>query len=135
MGYDGSDWSNAAVSYAARRLGSEGVVVVVHSYASPPDLVPPADRRRIIDERKVAGRELLANAVGTCRDAAPDVRCETELVEGAPAEALLAVASAQDAAEIVIGSRGSGRAWTPIGSVSRQVLNGADRPVVVMPAR
>jgi nucleotide-binding universal stress UspA family protein len=134
VGYDGSDWSNAAVSYAARRLGSEGRVVVVHSYATPPDLVSTADRRRIIEERKVVGRELLANAVRTCRDAYPDVSCETELIEGAPAEALLSFARAQDAAEIVIGSRGSGRAWTPIGSVSRQVLNGADRPVVVVPS-
>ena len=108
--------------------------MVVHSYAPPPDLVSAADRRRIVEERRVAGRELLANAVETCREAARDVSCETELVEGAPAEALLAVASSRDAAEIVVGSRGSGRAWTPIGSVSRQVLTGADRPVVVVPS-
>jgi nucleotide-binding universal stress UspA family protein len=132
VGYDGSDWSNAAVSHAARRAGPEGVVVAVHAYPPPPDVVSTADRRRIVEERRVAGRELLADAVAKCRATAPDVSCETELVEGTAAEALLAVARARDAAEIVIGSRGSGRAWTPIGSVSRQVLESADRPVVVV---
>jgi nucleotide-binding universal stress UspA family protein len=134
VGYDGSDWSDAAVSYAARRAGSEGLVVLAHAYASPPDLVPEPDRSRIIEERKVVARELLASASARCREIDPDVSCAMELVKGEPADALLAVAKARDAAEIVVGSRGSGKAWTPIGSVSRQVLNRADRPVVVVPS-
>jgi nucleotide-binding universal stress UspA family protein len=134
VGYDGSDWSVAAVAYAARRVGSQGLVLVVHSYAAPPDLGPAVDHRRIVEERQAAGRDLLAKAVAACQDAAPDVACETKLVEGTPAEALLAVARRRNAAEIVVGSRGSGRAWTPIGSVSRQVLSAADRPVVVVPS-
>jgi nucleotide-binding universal stress UspA family protein len=108
-------------------------MVVVHAYAPPPDLVPDADRRRIVEERRVNGRELLASVAARCREAAADVSCETELVEGTSADALLAVASDRDAAEIVVGSRGSGRSWTPIGSVSRELLNAADRPVVVVP--
>jgi nucleotide-binding universal stress UspA family protein len=96
--------------------------------------VPEADRHRIVEERKVGGRDLLAKASARCRDVDPDVACETELVQGEPADALIEVAKARDAAEIVVGSRGSGRSWTPIGSVSRQVLNDADRPVVVVPS-
>jgi nucleotide-binding universal stress UspA family protein len=109
-------------------------VVLAHAYASPPDLVPEPDRHRIVEESRVGGRELLASASARCRDVDPDVACETQLVQGEPADALLAVARARDAAEIVVGSRGSGRAWTPIGSVSRQLLNRADRPVVVVPS-
>jgi nucleotide-binding universal stress UspA family protein len=134
VGYDSSDCSDAAVRYAARRLGPQGRVVAVYTYAPAPDLVPDADRRRITEERRASGRELLARAIATCREAAADVPCETELAEGAPAEALLAVASDRGAAEIVVGSRGTGRSWTPIGSVSRQLLNEADRPVVVVPS-
>jgi nucleotide-binding universal stress UspA family protein len=81
----------------------------------------------------VNGRELLASAIATCREVATNVSCETELMEGMSADALLAVAGDRDAAEIVVGSRGTGRSWTPIGSVSRQLLSGADRPVVVVP--
>ena len=133
VGYDGSDWSDAAVRYALDRLGSEGCMVVVHGYSPPPDLVPDADRRRIVEERRVNGRELLSSVATMCREIAPDISCESELVEGTSADALLAVASDRDAAEIVVGSRGTGRSWTPIGSVSRQLLNAADRPVVVVP--
>ena len=73
-------------------------------------------------------------AAARCREFATGASCETDLKEGGPAEALLAVAHARDAAEIVVGSRGSGRSWTPIGSVSREVLDSADRPVVVVPS-
>jgi nucleotide-binding universal stress UspA family protein len=108
-------------------------MVVVHAYASPPDVVPDADRRRIVEERRVNGRELLASVLARCREVAADISCEIELVEGPSADALLAVASDRNAAEIVVGSRGTGRSWTPIGSVSRQLLSVADRPVVVVP--
>jgi nucleotide-binding universal stress UspA family protein len=109
-------------------------VVIVHAYASPPDLPSAANRQQIIEERRVNGRDLLAKATARCKEAAGDATCETELVEGAAPEALLAVARDRDAREILVGSRGSGRSWTPIGSVSRQLLNSADRPVVVVPA-
>jgi nucleotide-binding universal stress UspA family protein len=109
-------------------------VVVVHAYASPPDLISTEERRRVVEERKVIGRELLAKAEARCREFSPGASCEAELIEGSPAEALLAAADARDATEIVVGSRGSGRSWTPIGSVSRQVLTSADRPVVVVPS-
>jgi nucleotide-binding universal stress UspA family protein len=108
-------------------------LVAVYAYAPPPDVVSDADRRRIVEERRTIGRELLASATARCKELSSDVTCETELVEGTSAEALLAVASDRGADEIVVGSRGSGRSWTPIGSVSRQLLNGADRPVVVVP--
>ena len=88
----------------------------------------------MVEERKVVGRELLAKAELRCREFATGASCETELIEGGPAEALLVAADARDATEIVVGSRGSGGAWTPIGSVSREVLNTADRPVVVVPS-
>lgn len=133
VGYDGSDFSDAALSYAARRVGSDGLVIVVHAYAPPAD-ADPDTRRRIAEERRVGGRELLGQAVARCREFATGASCETDLKEGGPAEALLAVADVRDAAEIVVGSRGSGGSWTPIGSVSREVLDSADRPVVVVPS-
>jgi nucleotide-binding universal stress UspA family protein len=43
------------------------------------------------------------------------------------------VASAIDADEIVIGARGLGRARALMGSVSKELLRIADRPVLVIP--
>ena len=79
-----------ALSYAARRVGSDGLVIVVHAYAPPAD-ADPDTRRRIAEERRVGGRELLGQAVARCREFATGASCETDLKEGGPAEALLAV--------------------------------------------
>ena len=58
---------------------------------------------------------------------------EPELIEGDPADALLRVAQSRDAREIVVGSRGRGRFRSILGSVSHELLERADRPVVIVP--
>jgi len=60
---------------------------------------------------------------------------ETSLLEGAPARTLLRAAEARDADEIVVGSRGFSPLRGALGSVSHALLQEADRPVVVIPAR
>jgi nucleotide-binding universal stress UspA family protein len=55
------------------------------------------------------------------------------LLEGNPAEAIVRVADARGADEIVIGSRGLGRVRAVLGSVSHDVLHLAHVPVVVVP--
>jgi len=42
VGYDGSEISRAAVTFAARRAGRHGRVYVVHAYDLPPDFLDSA---------------------------------------------------------------------------------------------
>jgi nucleotide-binding universal stress UspA family protein len=58
---------------------------------------------------------------------------ETELLETPPADAILAVAEARGADEIVVGQRGHGRLRSALGSVSHDVLHRAETPTVVIP--
>jgi nucleotide-binding universal stress UspA family protein len=56
------------------------------------------------------------------------------VLAGRPADAILRVAEVREADEIALGSRGRGHARAALGSVSLDVLHGADRPVRVMTA-
>ena len=77
----------------------------------------------------------ISRAVKPCsKSLSDDPRIETELLAGPPAEAIVRVAAARDADEIVVGSRGFGAARAALGSVSHKLLHLADRPVVVIPA-
>jgi nucleotide-binding universal stress UspA family protein len=62
-----------------------------------------------------------------------DVDYELEVVSGNPAHAIASSAEAHDANEIAIGSRGFGRVRSALGSVSRELLHVARRPVTVIP--
>ena len=65
-----------------------------------------------------------------------DIEPDYEVLEGDPAEAILDYAEARDADLIVVGSRGLGRvAGAVLGSVSKDVVHRADRPVLVAKAR
>jgi nucleotide-binding universal stress UspA family protein len=130
-GYDGSAEARLALDVAAERAGPDGTVVVV--VALPPTsrwLDSPlydgavAERRR--REREILG-ELADVDLG-------DLTLEIELVDGRPAEALVREARSRDAVEIVVGSRSLGPIRAALGSVSREVLRQADRPVVVVPS-
>ncbi|MGZ4168758.1 MAG: universal stress protein [Solirubrobacteraceae bacterium] len=137
VGYDGSPIARAAVSAAARRVGSHGIIWVVHAYHPPPDLYDGADRKRWYDEHRQRGWALLDGLLvaGDTGDAdLMEPTYETELLEGTPAEAILSAARAHEADEIVVGSRGLGRVRALLGSVSHELLMIADRPVLVIPA-
>jgi nucleotide-binding universal stress UspA family protein len=57
-----------------------------------------------------------------------------ELLGGPPADAILDVARARNADEIILGARGLSRLRAALGSVSSEVIHRADRPVTVIPA-
>ena len=129
-GYDGSPESRAAVANAEQRAGPHGTVVVVHVAESVPDWLGAPYYDRAVEEGHLAARQLL----GGIEEAAPgEPVIEHAVVEGEPAEALMRVAQARDAREIVVGSRGLGRLRALMGSVSHRLLERSDRPVVVVP--
>jgi nucleotide-binding universal stress UspA family protein len=131
-GYDGSPESRAAVVNAEQRAGPQGTVVVVHVAESVPSWLGTPYYDRAVEEQHLAARELL-DEIQESTEGEPAI--EHAIVEGEPAEALMRVAQARDAREIVVGSRGLGRVRAVIGSVSHRLLERSDRPVVVIPPR
>jgi nucleotide-binding universal stress UspA family protein len=126
VGYDGSETARHAVDYAVSRAGREGTVVVAHAFEPPHDWLGYESYDRVVAEHRARGQALL--------DELPSGdSIEADLVAGSPAEAIAKVASARNADEIVVGSRGFGPVRAALGSVSHELLRLADRPVVVIP--
>ena len=76
----------------------------------------------------------MAVAAGVAHTAG--VEAETEVLDGEPAKRILELARLRDVDLIVVGSRGLGAlAGALLGSVSRDVLHHADRPVLVATRR
>ena len=132
-GYDGSATAKAAVDYAARAAGTDGRVFVVHAYGPPADWLGYPNYQRVLDDHRERGRAVI-DGLALGDDPLMDTEWEAELLEGNAAEAILGVAQARGADEIVVGSRGRGRlARAALGSVSHELLNRSDVPVVVIP--
>ena len=131
VGYDGSEWSKAAL-----RVGLEVAkaynekVVIAFGY----DLNPVAGEIR---DYQAALRELadqrLTEALKMAEESGDEV--EATIVERSPADALVALATERDARLIVIGTRGEGPIrGALLGSTAHKLLHLADRPVLVVPA-
>ena len=74
--------------------------------------------------------------VAVAQAEARGIRADYELLEGDAADRILELARSRDVDMIVIGSRGFGAvASALVGSVSKRVLHGADRPVLVVHER
>jgi len=134
VGVDGSPGSLAAVLVAAGEAVLRGrslrVVHAVDDAAGPPAAGAP-------DQPAAAADQVLAEAVGTARDATPGLAVTGEVVGGRPAAAL--VAESRHALLVVVGDRGLGElAELVVGSVAVQVAAHAGCPVLVVrgdPAR
>ena len=132
VGYDGSEAAREAVAYAAERAGSDGRLFIVHAYGTHPAwLAPPY--QQMADWQEGHGRAVLDALLLEAGNALLDRDFELELAEGPPAKAIAKIAADREADEIVIGSRGFGKARSALGSVSHELLHRADRPVVVIP--
>jgi nucleotide-binding universal stress UspA family protein len=131
VGYDGSDASRAAMSYAAQRSCEGGRVVAVNAFQPVPDWLGTPSYQQALDAHQTHGRQLLESLEAEHEGG---FELATSLLEGPPARAVVAAADARDADEIVVGSRGFGPVRGVLGSVSHAVLHEADRVVVVMPA-
>lgn len=134
VGMDGSPAAVAAMCWAARHahvLGADVLVVV----ALDPNVefvrdLPPIG---FSNWRTLLRTELRTKWVEPLRTAG--VSFETRLIEGSPAEVLMATATAESVDLIVIGTHGRGGIGGHlIGSVSYAVTRRAKRPVVVVPA-
>jgi nucleotide-binding universal stress UspA family protein len=128
---DGSAGAALAVEegvWLAKMLDARVIFVAVAR--SPFALLGHPYYQHALTEELTKARGAVAAAIPFAEER--HVRCETEVVQGTPAEAILELARSRDADLIVVGSRGRGGVTgTVLGSVSTAVVHHADRPVLV----
>jgi nucleotide-binding universal stress UspA family protein len=132
-GVDGSNESLTAAAVAGRlceRLGA--TLLLAHAY-EPPSTIPYGDDA----QRARYRRHVHADTMGLFEAIERDfsrVDVEGRVLEGAPPDELAALAAEEDAALLVVGSRGRGAVRAALlGSVSSAVARASDRPVVIVP--
>lgn len=135
VGVDDSEFGTAALSFAmAQAAARKTAVRAVTAYRMPALAVPVEPDLMVELQRSEAAEaeKMLTTAVERARTAdTQSVEVEKITVEDSPANAILQ--QSKDAQLVVVGSHGKGfvkRLF--LGSVSRQVLTDADRPVVVV---
>ncbi|MFG2546750.1 universal stress protein [Streptomyces sp. NPDC048594] len=128
-GVDGSEESLAALAWAAREaVRREAPLHVVHAW----QVRDGGEGDRDAQERWV--RDAVAEPVRTVTERHPELTLSTELREADDPVAVL-LAAAADAGTLVLGSRGHGAVvGFLLGSVGRQVIAEATRPVVLVRA-
>jgi nucleotide-binding universal stress UspA family protein len=133
-GFDGSPASRAAVSLAVQRATPDGRVVVVHAFSPPDGTYGGPSYQKLLDVALSRARELLANLAEEVPELG-SLDWDTEVLAGPAAIALRNVADVEHATEIVVGTRGFGRARALLGSVAHDLIHLASCPVTVIPQR
>jgi nucleotide-binding universal stress UspA family protein len=131
-GTDGSQESLMAVEWAAREAVLHGTSLrIVAVPVLPPRMSPnPATRDAVASMVEHSMKRALGAAAQRAETIGPDLAIQTQMLDGAPAEAL--TEAGRDAMLVVLGSRGAGGFSAMIlGSVSRYVATHAPVPVVV----
>jgi nucleotide-binding universal stress UspA family protein len=132
---DGSENGRYALDEAVELAAAAGakLTVVYVRHAPLPVLGEPVYQRSLSAELRHAN-ETVAIATGVAHTAG--VEAEAEVLEGDPAKRIIELARLRDVDLIVVGSRGLGAlTGTLLGSVSRDVLHHADRPVLITTRR
>ncbi|WP_053207633.1 universal stress protein [Jiangella muralis] len=136
VGVDGSAESDAAVRFAlieaSRRSAKVVALNAYHGRALSVRAFEPDALVKATGAEHRHAENLVAEAIDRARETVgSDVAVTVRTDAGHPADVL--VDAGQDAAMIVVGSRGRGQVRSMLlGSVSRSVLHGAKRPVVVV---
>lgn len=143
VGVDGSDASDAALTWAVEEAALRGaplVAVYAWSFIPPQPIgdpgmlaLPAGDLAGQLGAESEAARAALEAAVSETLGPDPGVEIEQKLVEGDAGDAL--VGASESAELLVVGSHGrSGLKAALLGSVSRHVVSHAACPVVVVKA-
>jgi nucleotide-binding universal stress UspA family protein len=135
VGYDGSPASRAALAHAAGRAGDDGRIYVVYAYSLPMDWLGMPNYQHLLDLELKRAQGLIDRLEHESGADLQGVDWESEVIGGAPARTIANVASTRGADEIIVGTRGHGRARALLGSVAHEVIHLAECPVTVIPER
>lgn len=140
VGIDGSDASKQALRWAIQEARVHGArVTALHAWETPapvPEVgpMPAIDLVDFVGEFRGAAEKRAADVVEEVVGDDTSVTVEPVAVEGSPAEAL--IDASRNADLVVVGSRGHGGFTSLLlGSVSHQVAQHAECPVVIHRAR
>jgi nucleotide-binding universal stress UspA family protein len=136
VGVDGSPTGQAALRFACETARTnQWSVTAVHAWQTPNYellVVAGTPERPRIPELNEAEVRLSSEALAGVREEFPEVTINEHVENADPSSAILS--AAQDAALIVVGSRGRGSfTGALLGSVSRSVLHRAHVPVAIVP--
>jgi nucleotide-binding universal stress UspA family protein len=133
LGVDGSEHALHATKTAAdlaRSMNSEVLRIVV-AFETIPTYLGEPNLQAAISARMKEAETILKNALDAVGEVPGEVH--TEILEGAPAEAILDVANTRKSDLIVMGSRGLGRLrGALLGSQSQKVVQHAPCPVLIV---
>jgi nucleotide-binding universal stress UspA family protein len=88
----------------------------------------------LIEAVRELAQQVARDAVGRVESQHPEIECEGVALEGQPAHVLIQECEKANAYMIVVGNRGQGGfASLLLGSVSQQVIQHANCPVLVVP--
>jgi nucleotide-binding universal stress UspA family protein len=128
---DGSESGREAVAYGLDLArSSHALVTVVYVRRAPRPIVGDPFYQRELSEGLRRADEALGQALRAASDIG--VEADVEILEGDPATQIIEFARLRDADLIVLGSRNRGPLVSALlGSVSKDVVTHADRPVLV----
>lgn len=134
VGIDSSPESRSALLWAAEQAHLDGApLTLVHAVPVPVRIPVPHDlawRDRVRDERRLAGRALLRDAIGVVHHLHPDLDVDEALRDGSAPVVLLELST--DASLVVVGSRGRGPVSSfLLGSTSSDLTRNEVCPVVI----
>jgi nucleotide-binding universal stress UspA family protein len=135
VGYDGSAASRAAIARAVHRANDSSTISIVHAYSLPMDWLGIPDYQRLLDIELNRAHDLMSRLEEQSGHDLSAANWEAEVIGAAPAKAIADVAAARHADEIILGTRGHGRARALLGSVAHEVIHLAACPVTVIPER
>jgi nucleotide-binding universal stress UspA family protein len=127
VGVDGSVSSEAAMSWAAEHIASNGSIHVVHARSQRPAWIRTARGRANCS----ATESQLALATTLCAPAKRQASTTTHVIDGAAPNGILAVANSFAADAIVVGPHSSRYTRTILGSVTRRLLHRSSLPVII----
>jgi nucleotide-binding universal stress UspA family protein len=131
VGYDGSDAGKKAFETALQLAATHGAELYVLSVSRPPEIGNDVETEAVIENSQRYHQELLAELKPEV--AAKGVKAYFEVAVGHPAEQIIYDADRRAVDLIVVGDRGRSKftRWL-LGSVSKQVVQYASRPVMVV---
>jgi len=130
VGYDRTEGSRRAVSWAAAQLQPDGKLVIVH--AGKP-LHAPASPLSTHSERTELGRAMIDELLLEGEDSLRDLQLAAEILDRDPVSALVEAAARHGASAIVIGHDRHSALQRAVGSVTSELIDASPVPVIAIP--